>query len=351
MREQLTQWLMGADTCFLLGAGCSRCAGKPLINELTTRVLNGAEDGLKQQFDGLRTIGNRPTTIEDLMNYLIRYRDVLGAIKDRSGHIISVEEIDRWLKEIKHRIVVQVADQWIPSSFHQQFLQRICDQRHRRVLDLFSLNYDTVLESSLDELRLPYVDGFRGANRAWFDAKTFDEAGNSASCRIFKLHGSVNWARDAHGHVRRGRSLETEPNVIYPSEQKYIQTQFGVYEELMERFRTRLRIDSVNNCLVVLGYSFHDEHINEAIRDAINTRTSNLTVVAFIGPEKNRSQQDERLVKFAEHCDSRFNAFLGDGESGKFIGNAVDRELAQAILSAKFWRFEKLVKFIAGEVQ
>lgn len=351
MREQLTQWLMGADTCFLLGAGCSRCAGKPLITELTTRVLEDAEDGLKKQFDGLRPIGDRPTTIEDLMNYLIRYRDVLGVIEDHSVHIISVEDIDRWLKDIKDSIVSQIVDEWKPSSFHQRFLQRICDQRQRRVLDLFSLNYDTVLESSLDELRLPYIDGFRGANRAWFDAKTFDEAGGSALCRIFKLHGSVNWARDDHGHVRRGRSSETEPNVIYPSEQKYIQTQFGIYEELMGRFRNRLRIDSVNNCLVVLGYSFHDEHINEAIRDAINTRGSNLTVVAFIGPEKNRSQQDERLAKFAKHCDSRFNAFLGDGDSGKFIGNAVDKELAQAILSAKFWQFEKLVEFIAGEGQ
>jgi hypothetical protein len=38
-KERVLQRLTGSDTCFLIGAGCSRCAGKPLIGELTAKVL------------------------------------------------------------------------------------------------------------------------------------------------------------------------------------------------------------------------------------------------------------------------------------------------------------------------
>ena len=53
-RETVTQWLTGADTCFLLGAGCSRCAGKPLIDELTKYVMQGADNNLSKQFENLK---------------------------------------------------------------------------------------------------------------------------------------------------------------------------------------------------------------------------------------------------------------------------------------------------------
>lgn len=348
VREQLMEWITGADTCFLIGAGCSKSAGKPLIGELTDLVMERADQDLSMQFQKLRPTSARPATIEDLMNYLVRYWGILSTIADDGSHPITKTQIERWLTYIKKEIVRNVADDWETSSCHQLFLQRLCNQREPR--DIFSLNYDTILEASLDNLRLSYIDGFRGTNRAWFDADTFDEK-TMAAFRIFKLHGSINWTRDDDGHVRRGRNPggENEPIVVYPSEQKYLQTQYGVYETLIGRFRDRLRISRVNNCLVVLGYSFHDEHINEAIYDSIGARGSNLTVVAFVGPEDDRSGQDERLNAFGERCDSRFNAFIGGGETGHVIGNAVDPDAARTILNADFWKFEKLVEFIAGE--
>lgn len=351
LREQITEWLTGADTCFLLGAGCSVCAGKPLIGKLTENVLNGTDAKLTQHFQGLKATGERPATVEDLINYLVRYREILGTITNADGHNISVDEIDAWLTAIKQKIVTEVADDWEPSAHHQRFLRRVRGLPQRGPRDIFSLNYDTLLEASLDEQRIPYVDGFRGTNRAWFEPDTFDESGTSY--RLFKLHGSINWTRDDAGHVRRGRNANQdaadEPVVVYPSEQKYLQTQFGVYETLIGRFRDRLRAPGVNNCLVVLGYSFNDEHINEAICDAVTSRGNNLTVVAFIGPEEERERQNTRLAAFSERCDSRFNAFIGSGETGHFVGQAVDADAAKAILGAELWQFEKLVDFVAGE--
>lgn len=352
VREQITEWLTGNDTCFLLGAGCSMCAAKPLIGKLTENVLQDADAKLKEHFGSLKTSGDRPATIEDLTNYLVRYRDILDTITSVDGHSLSIAEIDGWLTDIKKKIVEEVADDWEAGSYHERFLLRLRGPRDRGPRDIFSLNYDTLLEASLDSLRLPYADGFRGTNRGWFDAGTFDEAGAGIAYRIFKLHGSINWTRDADGHVRRGRNANEdaadEPIVVYPSEQKYLQTQFGVYETLIGRFRNRLRVAGVNNCLIVLGYSFNDEHINEAISDAVNANQSNLTVIAFVGPEQDRTKQDERLTAFSERCDSRFNAFVSDDQTGKFIGHALDADAATDVLKAQFWKFENLVDFIAG---
>ena len=217
-REQLTEWLTGADTSFLLGAGCSVCAGKPMIDALTQNVLKEAEEKLVGHFQGLKATPDRQSTIEDLINYLVRYRDILGTITKVDDHKISIEEIDVWLERIKKGIVAVFADDWEPSTYHARFLQRIRGRAQRRPRDIFSLNYDTLLEATLDELRIPYVDGFRGTNRAWFDPEAFDDLG--ASYRLFKLHGSINWTRDNSGHVRRGRNANedaaNEAVVVYP---------------------------------------------------------------------------------------------------------------------------------------
>lgn len=354
VREQITEWLTGNDTCFLLGAGCSMCAEKPLIGKLTENIMQDAAAKLKEHFASLKASGDRPATIEDLINYLVRYRDILDTITSVDGHSLSIGDIDGWLTDIKKKIVEEVADDWEAGPHHERFLQRLRGPHNRGPRDIFSLNYDTLLEASLDSLRLPYADGFRGTNRGWFDASTLDEPGTGIAYRIFKLHGSTNWTRDANGHVRRGRNANEdaadEPIVVYPSEQKYLQTQYGVYETLIGRFRNRLRIASVNNCLIVLGYSFNDDHINEAIFDAINANGSNLTVISFIGPEDDRDKQDKRLTAFSERCDSRFNAFVGDDETGKFIGHALDVGAAKDVLNLQLWKFENLVDFIAGKV-
>ncbi len=355
IREKVTEWLTGNDTCLLLGAGCSKCAGKPLIGELTDTILASASIKLKEQFNNLTTSGNRPATIEDLINYLVRYRSILSTIDCTDSHSLSIDEIDTWLDEIKQNIVNTVADDWDTSPTHERFLQRLCSPGDHRTRDIFSLNYDTLLEASLDSLRLPYVDGFRGTNRGWFDPTTFDEVNTAPAYRLYKLHGSINWTRDTDGHVRRGCTAIADgvvaPIVVYPSEQKYIQTQYGIYETLMGNFRDRLRNTRVNNCLIVLGYSFNDEHINEVICDAITANGSNLTVIAFVGPEEDHQKQNRRLTTFSTKCDSRFTAFVGDDKNGTFVGNALDPDSATHVLALNLWKFEELVNFIAGQGQ
>lgn len=351
-KERVLQWLTGSDTCFLIGAGCSRCAGKPLIGELTTKVLENVDASIKAEFDGLNGTGARSPTIEDLINYLVRYQAILQTVKDSGKHALRPDWIDESLQAIKKEIVTNIADAWVDSPTHARFLQRIANKWSKSGRDIFTLNYDTILEATLDKLRYDYVDGFRGSRQGWFDPTVFDEPSTCVpNFRIYKLHGSVNWSRESSGHVRRAvvstAADITETVVVYPSEQKYLQTQFGVYETLIGRFRSRLRAPNVNNCLVTLGYSFNDEHINEAIIDAINATSSNLTVVAFVGPDSKAAEQQAQLEAIHARCQDRFNAYVGNSF---YVGGALDENESKVLLAAELWKFEGLVDYVAGAV-
>ncbi len=74
--------------------------------------------------------------------------------------------------------------------------------------------------------------------------------------RIYKLHGSVNWLTDDDTVRRRpGYSLGSASRaVVYPAEQKYFQTQYGIYEVLMRRFRDRLRVWFLNSPTLRFSY-------------------------------------------------------------------------------------------------
>lgn len=350
IRENVTDWFTSAGTCFLLGAGCSKCAGKPLIQELTERVLHeaGTDKDLKKQFDNLESRNSRPPTIEDLMNYLVRYHEVLSSIKNAGDHKIKVEAINDWLQHVKKKIAEEIGIDWEESPHHERFLRRLSTPRSGEMRDIFCLNYDTILEASLDHIRVPYIDGFRGAVRGWFDSKVFDENERAAKFRIFKLHGSVSWVEDGE-YVRRRVSGDDEPAVVYPSSYKRIQTQYGVYEFLMEHFRNRLRLPVGNNRLIVLGYSFNDEHINRAILDAIKTRGNNLTVIAFVGTDENNiAEQEQYFRDLSKDVDEQFNVFLScDNEKHVYLGNIVDPDVGHDICRKNFWKFEQTVAYLS----
>lgn len=67
-------------------------------------------------------------------------------------------------------------------------------------LEVFTVNYDLLLETAFEELAVPYFDGFVGTLRARFrtdlvEATPTAPAGwvPSLFLRLWKIHGSVNW--------------------------------------------------------------------------------------------------------------------------------------------------------------
>ncbi len=346
--KTVLDWIVDANTCFLIGAGCSKCAGKPLMEELTTKVKEELADS-RALLDNLRGAYGRSATVEDLINHLLQLRKLISSQKEPTHKEWTTEKIDGEISIIQRKIIKAIGSDWNGHDVHKHFLKRLADNPSIKSCDIFCLNYDTIIEASLEDLRLPYTDGFRGAENAYFDPSLYDLVPESGPYfRVFKLHGSINWVRDADEIVRRRPAAAVEDSrraVIYPAEQKYVQTQYGAYETLLSHFRRRLRENRPNNKLVVIGYSFSDEHINVAIEDGVRAGDSNLTVYAFVGPEEDVEKQERRFREMAARCDHRFNVFIGQHT---YIGSSIEPDEWEALKKLDLWKFENLVDLMTG---
>ncbi len=295
--DTFTEWLTDSNTCFLLGAGCSKCAGKPLMAELTEKVLKKLTTKGKEIITKINgpDAGSSPT-IEDVTNQLLQLQHVVNNRKDQQIDGWNLPKINEEVSLIQKSIVEVIGSDWTSSDTHKKFLERTI-QTSKGNRDIFLLNYDTLIEASIEDLKLPYADGFSGTENAYFDPTPYADQNTERRFNVYKLHGSTNWVRAADETVRRRPLVritdKDSRHVIYPAEQKYIQTQYGVYEVLLRLFRDRLKRNIPNNRLVVLGYSFSDDHINIAIEDGILSPGSNLTVFAFVGGSLSEARKEK----------------------------------------------------------
>jgi hypothetical protein len=185
----------------------------------------------------------------------------------------------------------------VTVDHHVKFIRALYHKRRaglerRPPIAFFTTNYDTLLEDALALCRVPTFDGFCGGSMAFWNPSdlAFGAGASSADgliqARMFKLHGSIDWFISYEDIVvRRREGAGYPPDVpgrllIYPQATKYQLTQKDPFATLFSCFRTALAAHECN-VLIVCGYSFGDEHINEEIERALNQRGNRLTVLAF----------------------------------------------------------------------
>lgn len=354
----------GAARIFLIGAGCSYCAGLPLTTDLTSRVFESGRldetamsilSHVKDSFGG-----GEGSHIEDYLSEII---DLLAIAERRASRGVedtkirvgngefSVEQIREAVESIKRGIADSIN---LPLTIetHRQFVGALHrpmrgDLRaSRERVDYLVLNYDTAIEDALGLEEIPYADGIDGGATGPWNPETFDREGLAA--RIFKLHGSIDWS------AIEGRELPFRVNpkvhlaspedrnvLIWPASTKYKEAQLDPYAQLIDRARDVLRPASGSQAvLVVCGYSFGDQHINEEIDTALRISDGNLTVVAFTSNDNLEGQ----LKKWNE------DSIVGDkvliyADKGFFHGE----EKFETEQSVGWWRFEEVARLLEGE--
>jgi len=126
---------------------------------------------------------------------------------------------------------------------------------------------------------VPYFDGFVGTLKARFHTELVESSvGKDEECvpaffvRLWKLHGSVNWLWETQNNiVRLGYPVNTGlAAAIYPSDAKYDESRRVPFVVLQDRFRRALQ--EPESLVVIAGYSFADDHLNELIFDAAARR-------------------------------------------------------------------------------
>ncbi len=325
--ERIPELLQQAHLSFLMGAGCSLCAGLPLMTGLTEAVCtklaadkSTAGDPDKDLQLKARTLladicttysGSGESNIED---YLSEIQDVLAILERQEGRGVSQPSYTspqgkRYgaihaktiLRDVKNAIRSTIEDSVKTLDHHRRFVRSI----HRRLrsgrersgapINYFVLNYDTLIEDALAFERIVFSDGFVGGATAWWapERRASDShRGAAPEARIFKLHGSIDWIRPkgAELPMRVGPLVPkepvldgAEPVVIYPGEIKYRESQKDPFALLMQSFRAELR-ERRDHVLCTLGFSFRDEHINEEVEAALLSNAG-LSVIAFLGEE------------------------------------------------------------------
>ena len=196
--------------------------------------------------------------------------------------MLKVLESERSLRDAKDR---QTGESLL-VSFLLSFASRAAS---RERLNLFTTNYDRIVEHGCDLAGLHAVDRFVGALSPVFRALRlsvdlhYNPPGIRGEprflegvVRLTKLHGSLDW-RWAEGELGRlalpfGASADHpgipkepyESVMIYPNPAKDVETLDYPYAELFRDFAAS--ICRPNSSLVTYGYGFGDDHINRVIR-------------------------------------------------------------------------------------
>lgn len=213
---------------------------------------------------------------------------------------------------------------------HRKFIKKVLTRPlNLRRANIFTLNYDTLIEQAADAEGVVLVDGFIGTLRRVFRPESYDldfyfpaqtTEGRvhrfDRALHLYKLHGSITWHKENQSWENPyglyatffNQKCSEDDVLIYPSPLKYGQALGMPYSELFRRFGNA--ITQPQSALFVIGYGFGDDHVNALIRQALAIPSFTLIVV---DPEP----KSDFVVELEELDDERVWIIKGM-ELGKF---------------------------------
>ncbi len=259
----------------------------------------------------LSEIPKIPLNLEDYLGNLHMWRAGMPEFANEltltltAGGTLAVSKaaIDNLITEIE-RGITSLSD--LPTrgkegalKDHRRLIKKILTRPlNLRRANLFTLNYDTLIEKAADAEGAVLVDGFVGTLRRGFRPESYDldfyfpaqtTEGRvhrfDRALHLYKVHGSITWHRcDADWENPYGlfatfydQQAPEHDVLIYPSPLKYGQALGLPYSELFRRFGSA--IAQPQSVLFTIGYGFGDEHVNALIRQALAIPSFTLVVI------------------------------------------------------------------------
>jgi len=265
---------------FFISAGCPLSVAMPddkwpLIPDVAelTRFIN---EQLKSNakyivlLEELAKAEKNPENIEDILSFL---RSLL--VVSKGGEVRGLSEKD--LLKLENEICTEIVNKLNVDLPNQETpYHRLCNwirSIDRKVaVELFTTNYDLLMEQSLEDLEIPYFDGFVGSSKSFFDLRAVEDNLIPVHwSRLWKIHGSINWYQEEVRNQKKVyRSSEIKDNashLIYPSHLKYEESRKMPYLALLDQLNRFIRKKS--SFLILSGYSFNDAHLNDTIINAL----------------------------------------------------------------------------------
>lgn len=290
LRNEIAQYLQMDNISFLIGAGCS----SNLVNEQETGIP-GMLNLYKDFFSENPEFKIADEDIYELFDEnLERMLETMGAIQV-ANTIKSVDDsIDEKISKVQlflRKKIIAGLDSQEVKRIYKDFYSKITQRNRKSPISIFTTNYDLFNEFALDELGFQYNNGFSGTYRRKFNPisynYTYVENMNlnknvwervSSFFNLIKLHGSISWNRK-EGEIweQDYKDIkETDTVMIYPTPLKDRTTLMTPYSDLFRVMENR--IVQKNSVLIVLGYSFSDDHINRVILNGLSVPSFRLVV-------------------------------------------------------------------------
>lgn len=275
------------------------------------RVVNELIRGIEIQASSDTELENPLRSLQsDLQAVLIDFAD---SILKTENKIVTAQSEKR--KEAFDYLV----------SFLMSFASRT---GNRERLQVFTTNYDRLIEAGADVAGLHLVDRFVGSLAPVFRSSRlnidmhYNPPGIRGEprylegvARFTKLHGSLDWIRTENQIRKIGLpfgSEEIEPYLkapglcsgevfdimIYPNAAKDLETMAFPYVELFRDFAAS--ICQPNSTLISYGYSFGDEHINRVIEDMLTIPSTHLVIISHSDPLGRIMKTYEKLGRPAQ---------------------------------------------------
>lgn len=331
--------------CFL-GAGCplgvyDEAGSKsimliPAVVELTVRVESGlsasdtapgATSTFRANWDALcdecKPDDGQDPTVEDVLTELRTLANRRG-----SAEILGMSKKD--LGDLDDKICALISEEMrkpLPNyrNSYNRFASWIGGVHRDSPAEIFTPNYDLLFEQALEQHQLPHFDGFVGSREPWFDLASIEHDLIPVRwTRLWKLHGSINWEKNEEivkGNkvtriVRVTREAAAGKVMIFPSHLKYDQSRRMPYLAMLDRLRAFFHGTDAPR-LVVCGYSFLDDHLNEVLLDGLRgNRNAQCFALMYSGLDKH-----PRVVEYAEK-QSNLTVLAWDGA---VVGTRVGR--------------------------
>ena len=289
-RRVLSSAVRSQNLAVLAGLGTSLCVMKggtrlaPTMQDLLTKAKERFAELDEQELaiDGFHwsdfeKLSNVPKDCKDLEYFMSRATVAAGFLtadvaKRIEGYLAEAEEV------IRNAVDFMKDD--VELTVHQSFLRRVARRSSRRSrTKLFTTNYDLCFEMAARRSGFVVIDGFAFGNDARFDSAQFsyDVVRRSVTeersdyienlFHLHKLHGSVDWERQAGSPFISKKPGTRKPLLIYPRSDKYELAFSQPYIEMMGVFQSFVRLPSTT--LLVIGFGFNDKHIAEPILAAV----------------------------------------------------------------------------------
>ena len=150
-------------------------------------------------------------------------------------------------------------------------------------VSIFTTNYDLFIESSLDLLmkneNFIFNDGTNGYFHKVLDSSNYNKSvayrglnenylNELPSISLIKPHGSMNWEKGENNQILIKTCTVNHPVIVRPTglegQETYLNNHF---HDMLRVFQ--LELDKPQSVLIVIGFSFQDDHIAKMIRRAL----------------------------------------------------------------------------------